>query len=192
MEDLLKQYGSDASRVALALCGDNLDDANFEHATANSAILHLSQMEVLFNELSKKTQEFRKEGEGDEKVLFQDAIFESKMNQFVNKVEQSYEQMRFRDVIKDALFEFQHAFNAYRLNLDNAPYNGQLIENFMKYALMMLYPVTPHFSEVILKTIFPDCGSIREQRWPQNLKVNQIVLRQNTYVETLLRNIRLQ
>jgi leucyl-tRNA synthetase len=68
MEDLLNQYGSDASRVALALCGDNLDDANFEHATANSAILHLSQMEVLFTELSNKKNKMRKDGEGDEKV----------------------------------------------------------------------------------------------------------------------------
>ena len=42
MDDLLQQYGSDASRMALASCGDNLDDANFEHASANSAILHLS------------------------------------------------------------------------------------------------------------------------------------------------------
>lgn len=42
MEGMIKSYGSDASRVALASCGDYLDDANFENATANSAILHLS------------------------------------------------------------------------------------------------------------------------------------------------------
>jgi hypothetical protein len=73
--------------VALALCGDNLDDANFEHATANSAILHLSQMEVLFTDLSKKRTTFRKDGEGDEKSRFLDDIFKNEMNQLIINVE---------------------------------------------------------------------------------------------------------
>jgi len=191
LEDLMKQYGTDASRVALALCGDNLDDANFEHATANSAILHLSQMEVLFTELTKKRSTMRKNGEGDEKSRFLDAIFENEMNQLLLNVEQSYEQMRFRDVIKDGLFEFQHAFNAYRLNLGDEALNEHLIDTFMKFSLLMLFPVAPHFGEVLFKNVFPNEKSIREQRWPQNIKVDTKVLRQNKYIETLLRSIRL-
>jgi len=42
LEDLLKEYGCDASRIALASSGDNMDDANFENTNANAAILHLS------------------------------------------------------------------------------------------------------------------------------------------------------
>lgn len=42
LEELLKEYGCDASRIALASSGDNLDDANFEKSNANGAILHLS------------------------------------------------------------------------------------------------------------------------------------------------------
>jgi leucyl-tRNA synthetase len=30
LENLIKNYGSDAARLALATSGDNLDDANFE------------------------------------------------------------------------------------------------------------------------------------------------------------------
>jgi leucyl-tRNA synthetase len=77
------------------------------------------------------------------------------MKQFVIQVEQSYEQMRFRDVIKDAFYEFQHAFNAYRLNLGENALNASLIEKFIRYSLMMLYPITPHFCEVIFKALFP-------------------------------------
>jgi leucyl-tRNA synthetase len=42
LENLINQYGSDASRIALASAGDNMDDANFELSNANSAILQLS------------------------------------------------------------------------------------------------------------------------------------------------------
>lgn len=37
------EYSSDAMRVALADAGDAMDDANFEHGTANGAILRLSK-----------------------------------------------------------------------------------------------------------------------------------------------------
>jgi leucyl-tRNA synthetase len=37
------EYGSDAMRVALADAGDTVDDANFEHLTANGAILRLTK-----------------------------------------------------------------------------------------------------------------------------------------------------
>lgn len=86
LEELIKDYGSDAARVALANCGDNLDDANFEHASANSAILHLSQKEVLIADLLKNLNEMRKDGEGDEKTRYIDSIFENCMNHLMKKI----------------------------------------------------------------------------------------------------------
>jgi len=37
----IDKFGSDASRLALADAGDTLDDANFDEAVANQAILKL-------------------------------------------------------------------------------------------------------------------------------------------------------
>ena len=37
------EYSSDAMRVALADAGDAMDDANYEHTTANAAILRLTK-----------------------------------------------------------------------------------------------------------------------------------------------------
>lgn len=37
------EYGADAMRIALADAGDAMDDANFEHQTANGAILRLTK-----------------------------------------------------------------------------------------------------------------------------------------------------
>jgi len=41
----IKKFGSDATRVALADSGDSLDDANFEEPVANAAIMKLFVLE---------------------------------------------------------------------------------------------------------------------------------------------------
>jgi leucyl-tRNA synthetase len=47
LEQAILEYGADAMRIALADAGDAMDDANFEHQTANGAILRLTK-EVRF------------------------------------------------------------------------------------------------------------------------------------------------
>lgn len=58
--------------------------------------------------------------------------------------------MRFRDVIKDGFYEFMHAFNEYKLNQE--VFNKRLIAFYVRALLVMLYPLTPHFSEVMSQT----------------------------------------
>lgn len=41
LKDSLEKFGADATRVTLADAGDSIEDANFEEATANAAILRL-------------------------------------------------------------------------------------------------------------------------------------------------------
>ena len=43
LQQAITEYSADAMRVALADAGDALDDANFEHGTANGAILRLTK-----------------------------------------------------------------------------------------------------------------------------------------------------
>lgn len=45
LQQCVKKFGSDASRVALADAGDTLDDANFDEQVANAAILKLFVLE---------------------------------------------------------------------------------------------------------------------------------------------------
>lgn len=39
----MAEYSADATRIALADAGDAMDDANFEHSTANNAILRITK-----------------------------------------------------------------------------------------------------------------------------------------------------
>ena len=43
LEDAVKEYGADATRLALADAGDSVEDANFLHDIANGAILRCSR-----------------------------------------------------------------------------------------------------------------------------------------------------
>lgn len=45
LKQCIKKFGSDASRIALADAGDTLDDANFDEAVANKAIMNLFVLE---------------------------------------------------------------------------------------------------------------------------------------------------
>jgi hypothetical protein len=43
LEQAVAEYSADATRIALADAGDAMDDANFEHSTANNAILRITK-----------------------------------------------------------------------------------------------------------------------------------------------------
>jgi len=45
VQDTIRRYGADATRIALANAGDSLDDANFVRETADLAILRLYTLE---------------------------------------------------------------------------------------------------------------------------------------------------
>jgi len=72
LEQIINSYSSDASRLALASSGDNLDDANFDLTTVNAAILKLSELEQWIQTTMKNINTFREKGQGDDKANFYD------------------------------------------------------------------------------------------------------------------------
>jgi len=46
VQDCIKQYGADATRMTMADAGDSLDDANFDSAFANAVLLKLFTLET--------------------------------------------------------------------------------------------------------------------------------------------------
>ena len=110
IEDIIEKYGCDASRIALANCGDGLDDANFETEIADSAINRLYSFEnfikILVHEIWEKNKVTF--GNPDEQVAFNnefDKIFDNNINFLLEKTHQAYEHMRFKDVLKYGFYE---------------------------------------------------------------------------------------
>jgi leucyl-tRNA synthetase len=106
LRDCIQEYGSDATRVALADAGDSLDDANFERTVANAAILKLYVLEDwLKRSLSKVVPDgydYAAEQEMDEF----DLIFENEINQALDETREAFETMKFRNALKIGFFQF--------------------------------------------------------------------------------------
>ena len=53
LEQIIEKFGADASRIAMADAGDTVEDANFDEANANAAILRLTTLKDWCEEVKK-------------------------------------------------------------------------------------------------------------------------------------------
>jgi len=89
LDETVKKFGADASRVALADAGDGIEDANLEESVANAAILRLYNLKEWCEEVVKLGNEGQlREGPKDS---FWDRVFENEMNDLVQKTRVQYE-----------------------------------------------------------------------------------------------------
>lgn len=153
MEDVITNFGSDSTRIALAQAGDTLDDANFTLMNGDSAVLQLSTLEMWIRESVKNFQNYREKAT-DEKIEFFDLTFQNEMNQLVKDTIEAYETMRFRDALKNGFFEFQAIKDDYKLNVGANGVRKDLILQYIEYQLLLLYPIAPHFCEIMYRDCF--------------------------------------
>jgi leucyl-tRNA synthetase len=87
LNETVRKYGADASRIALADAGDGIEDANFEESVANSSILRLFTLKEWCEEQVKEESNLRtgpKDG-------FWDRVFENELNALVDEARKHYE-----------------------------------------------------------------------------------------------------
>lgn len=153
LRDCIKEYGADATRIALADAGDTLDDANFEKNTANSAILKLFVLEEwMKNNLAKSVPEDFDWSSPDEFDDF-DRIFENEINygQSITKTELT--SMRFRFALKYGFFQFLGLKEDYLISKtdenDIKKHTGvkpKLLLAYTEAQLIILNVFCPHFA----------------------------------------------
>lgn len=76
--DAIQEYGADSTRLACALAGDSINDANFTKENANAAILQLSTLEMFISKSLEQKGTYRHKDEESPYTTF-DEIFESEM-----------------------------------------------------------------------------------------------------------------
>ena len=86
LNDAVRKYGADATRIALADAGDGVEDANFEESVANQIILRLFTLKEWCKEVVQDPN--LRAGTAD---TFWDQLFENEMNGLVHEAEQHYE-----------------------------------------------------------------------------------------------------
>ena len=160
VNDLINNYGCDASRITLADCGDTLDDANFLREISNLSVNRLYSFEnfvkILVNEVWNKIPDFKIEDpDGEIKLdnLF-DKIFDNNINYLISQATQAYEEMKYKNVLKYAFYEMINAKDQYILfNADDyTKLNPTLMVRFLKIFFILNNPIIPHFTEYMFIT----------------------------------------
>ena len=160
VSDLTDTYGCDASRITLADCGDTLDDANFLREISNNSISRLYSFEnfikILVNEVWSKIPDFKiSDPDGEIKLdgLF-DKIFDNNINYLITQAKQSYDEMKYKNVLKFAFYEMINAKDQYILfNADDyTKLNPTLMVRFLKTFFIINNPIIPHFTEYMYNT----------------------------------------
>lgn len=109
--DIIRDYGCDASRIALADCGDGLDDANFVTEIADSSVNRLYSFENFVKILLKENWEKMDITFSDvdninvENFNYFDKIFDNNINYLVDQAKVAYNHMKFKDVLKYGFYE---------------------------------------------------------------------------------------
>ncbi|KAK7683901.1 cytosolic leucyl tRNA synthetase [Cerrena zonata] len=170
LEQIVKKFGADASRIALADAGDTIEDANFDEANANAAILRLTTLKEWCEE-QVKNQDSLREGEY---ASFFDEAFENEMNDLIEKTYEQYRLTNYKSALKSGLFDFQTSRDYYRDSLAST-----------------IAPIASHFAEYLYRDVLGKKDSVQNARFPSASKpVSQSLIDSLDYVRQLARAIR--
>lgn len=173
------EYSADAVRVALADAGDGLDDANFEVATANAAVLRLTRELVWAGEVVDAASA----GKLRTGILvFADRAFNADMDAVVHNASAAYESLAFRAALKAAYFDLHNARDAYRVLAGEAGLHSLCALRFVDLSARLLAPIAPHFAEHVWGNLLHKPGSVLTSGWPDAGQPDEILRAASTYL----------
>ncbi|KAI5950943.1 CDC60 [Candida jiufengensis] len=188
LEQIVEKFGADASRIAMADAGDSIEDANFDEANANAAILRLTTLKDWCEDELKNSSDLRT---GDYDSFFDEA-FENEMNDLIEKCYNQYSLSNYKQALKYGLFDFQIARDFYRESVNSSiKMHKDLVLKYIEYQALMLAPIAPHFAEYLYKEVLNKKGSVQTTQFPKPSKpVSKPVLDALEYVRYVSRSIR--
>ena len=200
LKEAIDYYGADAARIALCDSGDTPDDANYEDATANSAVNRLFVLNTWINELI--TTNYFVPTDKVKDSLFEE-IFENEINYCIVESKKGYEMMKYKDALKYGFFELHRAKDEYiaAKGLNNT--NPKLMLKYIEIQFHLIYPICPHFADYTWRNyIYPLMGklgieegkpkSMTEARYPEPSKAPNMLLRRiKKYLENVKHEMRI-
>lgn len=197
LEDFCNRYSSDASRIALATAGDSVDNANLQLNEADNSILKLVSLEQSIEEICQNVSGLRTEENKD--LAFADEVFENEIKNIVVKADAFYDGLVIREVLKEVFYNMNSVREDYRVKCGNLGMKKDLILRWIETELILLYPLAPHFCDVIWQEQYLPLFSKGEKpelvsfaRFPEVKpeSINRVVLKKNRYIEKHGKNLR--
>ncbi|PRT55682.1 Leucine--tRNA ligase, cytoplasmic [Wickerhamiella sorbophila] len=188
LREMLTKFGSDATRIALADAGDTFEDANFDEANANAAILRLHTLKEWTTSVLAHPEELRC-GEFN----FYDRAFASEMNQLILDTEAAYEATHYKAALKSGLFDLQIARDYYRdvTNSLGLRMHQSLVKRYIEVQALLLTPIAPHFGEYVWREVLGNKTTVHDAKFPTpDAPVDQSVIDSINYVRDVSRAIR--
>ena len=210
IDDLIKNYGADASRITLADCGDTLDDANFLREISNISVNRLYSFEnfvkILVNEIWNKDKDFKIKDPDIEYPLNDifDKIFDNNINYLIQESKKSYDEMKYRNVLKYSFYEMINIKDQYIIykSEDYKKLNPTLMIKFLKSFFIINNPIIPHFTEYMyityLNPIFEKFGFTEKKivflynsKFPNiSNEIDNKLFETNKYINKVVQDIR--
>jgi leucyl-tRNA synthetase len=164
LDDMVKKYGADASRIALADAGDGVADANFEEDVADTNILRLFNLREWCEEQVKDQDNLRT----GEKNDYLDALFENEMNSIVQEAREHYEATNYKLALRSALYDFTSARDFYREASVTAgiKMHKGLVFQYIELQALLLTVIAPHWSEYIWLEVLNKPSTIQNALYP--------------------------
>ena len=182
----ISEYSADAMRVALADAGDGMDDANFEHGTANAAILKLTKELTWAEEVMAASDSLRDE----EPTSFLDRVFDNEINIAIAAAKASYDNYMFREALKVGWFDFMNARDAYRFACGAEGMNKRLVMRYLEVSTLLLTPLCPHWCEHMWGNVLKKDGLVIKAGWPTAAAPDLVLQQTAAYVDFTIGNIR--
>jgi leucyl-tRNA synthetase len=187
LDDMLKKYGADATRIALADAGDGVTDANFEEDVADNNVLRLFNLREWCEEVVKDQDQLRT----GELNLFQDALFNNEMNSLVAEAQKHYEGTDYKLALKAALYDFTGARDFYREACNSAgiKMHKDIALRYIELQALLLTVVAPHWSEYIWLEVLKKPETIQNALYPTAPKADASLTAAREYVRNTASNV---
>lgn len=148
VDTALERFGTSATRMCLAICGDTNEDANFVESMANSFVLKLYTLSQNIFLISSNNQSVNV---ADYTLIDYYLISSIKINE--EKTFTSYENIVYRDVIKYGFYNNLDTIETYEMfGGSNSNLKHWAYYNMMK----QLYPVIPSLARYFLNEVLTD------------------------------------
>ncbi|MHB8604893.1 MAG: leucine--tRNA ligase [Thermoplasmatota archaeon] len=139
LRDAIRDYGTSATRFAIAYAGEGLDDANFDREFAFGAA---GKLAAWLDLATAPALTFR------EAALPVDRAFRSTMHRLVGEAREAMDATMFRTALKVAFFDLQREWSWYVKRSGGTPARA-VYDEFVDVSNRLLTPLIPHVAEEI-------------------------------------------
>jgi len=186
LEECIETYSADATRIACADSGDNLNDANWSRETAAKSILRLTTLQSWTEDMVKRLPSLRS-GE----LNFLDRIFENEISAAIAQAHDAYTGMLYAEALRLVWFDMDTLRSQYAI-LTNGDVHQEVTKRLMETQTIVLSPIAPHTCEHLWRNVLGKETFVVQERWPTPPAVDGTLKRQYEVLQGALRFFRLE